>query len=121
MEINLFNDASLAPQPRDKVKIEDFGVALYADRFRVKVNLKLTPFQERPNLVLTARRSDGLLVSDLDVIATMHYDNEFTMHIRGLDEPSGEYTLSADLYYETRDPPQDRRQINFTIPPEGAA
>ena len=121
MEINLFNDASLVPQPKGKVKVEDFRVAVYPDRFRVKVNLKLTPFQERPNLVITARRADGLLVSDLDVIATMHFDNEFTMHIRGLDDPSGDYALTVELYYETRDPPQDSRQINFTIPPEDPA
>lgn len=118
MEINLFNDASLAPQPRHKVKIEDFQVAPYADRFRVKVNLKLTPFQERPNLAIIARRSDGLLVSDLDVIATMHFDNEFTMHLRGIDDPEGDYTLTAELYYETRNPPQDRRQIDFAVPSE---
>ena len=116
MEINLFNDANLVPQPRRKVKIEDFQVAPYADRFRVKVNIKLTPFQERPNLVIIARRSDGLLVSDLDVIATMHFDNEFTMHLRGIDEPEGEYTLTAELYYETRNPAQDSRQIEFVVP-----
>lgn len=118
MEINLFNDANLVPQPKHKVKIEDFRVTPYRDRFRVKVNLKLTPFQERPNLVITARRSDGLQVSDLDVIATMHFDNEFTMHIRGIDDPSGKYTLTAELYYETRDPPQDSCQIEFMISPE---
>ena len=120
MEINLFNDPGLTPQPKSKVKIEDFRVAVYSDRFRVKVNLKLTPFLERPNLAISAFRADGLQVSDLDVIATMHYDNEFTMHIRGLDEPRGDYTLKAELYYESRDPPQDARQINFTIPPDDA-
>ena len=118
MEINLFNDASLAPQPRNKIRIEEFQVDPYADRFRVKVNLKLTPFLERPNLVITARRSDGLQVSDLDVIATMHYENEFTMHIRGVEDPAGDYTLTADLYYESRDPPQDSRQVHFIIPAE---
>ena len=118
MEINLFNDADLVPQPKHKIKIEEFRVSPYPDRFRVKVNLKLTPFQERPNLVITASRSDGLLVSDLDVIATMHVDNEFTMHIRGLDDPSGDYTLTGELYYEIRNPPQDSRKINFVIPPE---
>ena len=118
MEINLFNDANLVPQPKHKVKIEEFRASPYPDRFRVKVTINLTPFQERPNLVITARHSDGREVSDLDVIATMHYDNEFTMHIRGLDDPTGEYSLSAELYYETRDPPQDRRQIPFEIPPE---
>ena len=118
MEINLFNDPSQVPQPRHKLKIENFRASPYADRFRVKVNLSLTPFQERPNLVITARRSDGLLVSDLDIIATMHFQNEFTMHIRGLDDPTGDYTLRAELYFETRNPPQDALEVNFSIPPE---
>ena len=120
MEINLFNDANLVPQPKHKVKIEAFSAAPYSDRFRIKVNLKLTPFQERPNLVITARRADGLLVSDLDVIATMHFDNEFTMHIRGVAEPTGDYLLAAELYYDTREPPQDAAEINLRIPPESA-
>lgn len=118
MEINLFNDASLVPQPKHKIRIEEFGVAPYPDGFRVKVNIKLTPFQERPNLVIKAHRSDGVQVSDLDVIATMHYDNEYTMHIRGVDNPAGDYILTAELYYETRNPPQDARSIDFVIPPE---
>ncbi len=120
MEINLFNDANLVPQPRHKIRIESFSASPYPDRFRVKVNLKLTPFQERPNLVITARRTDGVQVSDLDVIATMHFDNEFTMHIRGLNEPSGDYTLTAELYYETRDPPQDKCEISFIVPAEAS-
>ena len=120
MEINLFNDPNLVPQPRRKVKIEQLSATPYRDRFRVKVNLKLTPFQERPNLLITARRADGRLVSDLDVIATMHFDNEFTMHIRGLDEPSGDYTLRAELYYESRNPPQDAVETKFEIAPEAS-
>ena len=118
MEINLFNDANLVPQPKHKVTIEDLRAVPYPDRFRVRVNLKLTPFQERPNLLITARRQDGRLVSDLDVIATMHFDNEFTMHIRGVDDPTGEYTLAAELYYESRDPPQDSAEIGFVIEPD---
>ncbi len=118
MEINIFNDSNLVPQPKDKVKIEDFTATPYADRFRVKVGLKLTPFQERPNLLIVAHRDDGKQVSDLDVIATMHYDNEYTMHIRGLSDPTGDYTLTAELYYESRNPPQDKKQVSFIIPPE---
>lgn len=120
MEINLFNDANLVPQPRHKIKIESMTASPYADRFRVKVGLRITPFQERPNLVVVAKRSDGRQVSDLDIIATMHYENEYTMHIRGLDDPQGSYTLTAELYYETRNPPQDRREIEFTVPPDAS-
>lgn len=118
MEINIFNDSNLVPQPKDKIKIEEFTATPYADRFRVKVGLKLTPFQERPNLLIVAHRDDGKQVSDLDVIATMHYDNEYTMHIRGLADPTGDYTLTAELYYESRNPPQDKKQVTFIIPPE---
>lgn len=38
------------------------------------------------------------------------------MHLRGLPEPAGEYTLTAELFYETRNPPQDRRVVEFTVP-----
>jgi hypothetical protein len=120
MEINLFNDPNLVPQPQDRVKIEDFIATPYPDRFRVKVGLKLTPFQERPNLVIVAHRSDGKQVSDLDIIATMHYDNEYTLHIRGVDDPQGDYTLTAELYYESRNPPQDKKQVAFSIPADNA-
>ena len=119
MEIHLFNDANRVPQPRHKVRIESFHASPYPDGFRIKVGFKLTPFQERPNLVIVARDAGGAIVSDLDIIATMHFENEFTMHLRGMDDPSGSYTLTAELYYETRDPPQDRRQISFSVSPEG--
>ena len=118
MEINIFNDSNLVPQPKSKVKIEELIATPYSDRFRVKVGLKITPFQERPNLVIVAHRSDGKQVSDLDIIATMHYDNEYTIHIRGVDDPQGDYTLTAELYYDTRNPPQDKKQITFSIPTE---
>jgi hypothetical protein len=118
MEINIFNDPNLVPKPKDKVKIEAFNATAYPDRYRIKVDLKLTPFQERPNMTIVARREDGAQVSDLDIIATMHYDNEFTLHIRGVDDPAGTYTLTAELYYETRNPPQDTQVVHVTIPTE---
>lgn len=120
MEINLFNDPNLVPQPKDRVYIEDLIATPYPDRFRVKVGLKITPFQERPNLVIVAHRNDGKQVSDLDIIATMHYDNEYTLHIRGIDDPQGDYMLTAELYYDSRNPPQDKKQTPFSIPAEDA-
>ncbi len=117
MEIPLFNDPNLVPQPKHKIKIEELKAIPYPDRFRIFIEIKVTPFQERPNLILVARDEDGTMVSDLDIIATMHYDMEFTMHIRGKDDPAGDYTLSAELYYEERNPPQDEAETSFTVPP----
>ena len=76
----------------------------------------MTLFQERPNLLLTARTADGKIAAELSIIETMHHDMEFTMHLRGKDDPAGTYTLAAELFYETRNPPQDRRVVEFAVP-----
>ena len=105
------------PQPRDRIRIEDLVIAPYPDRYRVRITIKVTPFQERPNLLLVARSdTSGQIVGELDIIATMHTTMEFTLHIRNVDDPAGQYTLTADLFFDTRNPPQDRCAAPFTIP-----
>ena len=104
------------PQPKQNVKLEELETVVYPDRFRIFIHIRLTLFEERPNMLLTARTSEGKVVAELSIIETMHHDMEFTMHLRGLTEPAGTYTLTADLYYETRNPPQDRKVIEFIVP-----
>ena len=38
------------------------------------------------------------------------------MHLRGVDEPAGLYTLTATLYYDSKNPPQDELVEAFRIP-----
>lgn len=115
MDIPIFpNDRAL--HPRDELQIEELVITPYPDRFRVHIHIVITPFQERPNLILVAHNADDQIVSELNIIETMHHDMEFTLHLRGITEPAGVYTLTADLFYETRNPPQDRRIETFTIP-----
>ncbi|MBI5669775.1 MAG: hypothetical protein HZC41_17395 [Chloroflexi bacterium] len=115
MEIPIFpSDRPL--QPKDRIRIEDLEVTPYRDRFRVHIHIQVTPFRERPNLLLVARDENNRIVSELNIIETMHHDMEFTMHLRGVADPAGEYMLAADLFYETRNPPQDRREVRFEIP-----
>jgi hypothetical protein len=116
MDIQLF-PSDKVPQPKDKVRIEELVITPYSDRFRVHIHIRVTPFQERPNLLLVAHNENDQVVSELNVIETMHFDMEFTMHIRNVADPAGTYTLTADLFYETRNPPQDRRIETFEIPP----
>ena len=40
---------------------------------------------------------------------------EFTLHIRGIDDPTGDYTLTAILFYENKNPPQDQKTENLTF------
>lgn len=115
MEIPLFPSDQI-PHPPDEVKIEQIDITPYPDRFRVRVHIRVTPFLERPNLILVARNSDDIIVSELNIIETMHADMEFTLHIRNVKDPAGEYTLTADLFYQSRTPPQYRKSQTFSIP-----
>ena len=116
MDIQFFNNNDQVPKPKGEVRIEELTVTPYPDRRRVFIVIKVTPFQERPNLVLVARDEDDNVVSELDIIETMHYSMEFTMHLRGQDDPAGAYSLTADLFYETKSPPQDQHIVGFVIP-----
>jgi hypothetical protein len=103
-------------RPPSDIRIEALTVTPYPDRVRIHIHIRVTPFQQRPNLLLVARDAHDRIVSELDIIETMHHDMEFTLHLRGLDDPAGAYTLTADLFYDTRNPPQDRRVEPFTVP-----
>ena len=115
-DINIFNDPNKVPKPKDQIRIESMKAAPYADRFRVYVEVSVTPFLERPNLLLVLRDAHGKNMSELNVIATMHSDMDFTIHIRNVDDPAGEYTLYVELFYESRNPPQDTASYTFTVP-----
>lgn len=116
MEIRLFDNGDRPPQPRTAVRIESLTITPYPDRYRVFVEIKVTPFLERPNLLLIAHDSQDQIVAELNIIETMHANMEFTLHIRNRPDPTGDYTLTAELFYETRNPPQDRRIEVFEIP-----
>jgi hypothetical protein len=115
MDIPLFPSDQI-PQPKEKIRIETLDITPYRDRFRVHIHLKVTPFLERPNLLLIAHNSEDRIVSELNVIETMHYDMEFTMHLRNVTDPAGIYSMTVELFYETRNPPQDKRIETFEIP-----
>lgn len=115
MDIPLF-PSNQVPHPPDEIFIEGIDITPYKDRFRVHIRVRVTAFLERPNLLLVARNKDNVIVSELNIIETMHNDMEFTLHIRNIKEPAGEYTLSVDLFYQTRTPPQDHKTQIFVIP-----
>lgn len=115
MEIPLF-PSDQVPQPRDRIRIEELIVRPYPDRFRIRLHVRVTAFLERPNLLLVVHDETDRVVSELNIIETMHHDMEFTLHIRNVVEPAGVYTLTAELFYETRNPPQDRHIESFVIP-----
>jgi hypothetical protein len=116
MEIHLFNNSDRVPKPKHEIRIEELKATPYPDRFRVFIEVKVTPFLERPNLLLYLHDAHDRLVGELNVIETMHADMEFTMHLRGMQDPAGEYSLTAELFYENRSPVQDKKVVGFVVP-----
>jgi len=115
MELNFF-DSSEAPKPRDQVTIEALRATAYPDGWRVRVGVDVTPFQERPSLEIRLHTAAGREVAALSIIETMHRAMEFTIHIRGVNNPTGQYTLSADLYFgDERDKIQAHAETPFEI------
>lgn len=127
MTISFFEPGDI-PKPPDEVKIELLELEPYPDKWRVKLRVNVTPFQIRPNLEIVLRRVDEgseRPVANLSIIETMHPRMEFTMHIRGVADPVGEYRLTANLYYrdemkegEDEPPPpvqKDARELQLTI------
>jgi hypothetical protein len=115
VDVQFFNNGNQTPKPREEIKIEDVVASPYPDGMRVHVQVKVTPFRERPNLMLVIHDEDDTIVSELNIIETMHTNMEFTMHLRGIENPAGAYSLTVELFYETRNPVQDSYIDGFVI------
>jgi hypothetical protein len=118
--IDFFNSSEV-PQPRDKIQIERMEAQPYPDGWRVKVILEVTPFQERPSLEIHVRTIEGRLVSEMTIIETMMRHMEFTVHIRGVSSPVGDYIADAVLFYG-EDPKQAQHhlEIPFSVEAPGS-
>ncbi len=119
MEEIEFVEPDEVPQPPAEVKIESLLARVYPDGRRVRVDVKLTPFMERPNLEFRVTNAQGYEVASLSVIESMDYKFEMTVHLRG-PQPSGPHTLRGELFYGD-DPAAPRRTLEtvFDVPPPG--
>jgi hypothetical protein len=65
---------------------------------RVRIQLEITPFLERPNLQVTISTPDGREVSSIHIIETIETLMTFTMHLKG-EVAEGPLHLKANLFY----------------------
>jgi hypothetical protein len=115
MDQFFLNNANLLPP--DQVRLVRVDATPYPDRRRIKLEVELTPFKERPNLEITIRSSSGTTAAAASVLATMHHKMEFVLHLRGMEDPAGDYTVSVVLYYDESQHPQDTHESPLIIPP----
>jgi hypothetical protein len=112
-DIPLYDENEDAPVPRARQDVR-FGaveVRPYGDGRRVKLNLALTPFAERPSVDIAVTNARGDEVASMSLIEAMDTEFEFTIHLRG-PEPKGEHMLHLTLFYpKSDDAPAGDRQI----------
>lgn len=97
-----------------ETEITRLAVTPYEDGYRIRVNLEITPFEERPSIELTLNDAQGEEVASTSILEPMGWKLEFTLHIRG--ELCNPYTLSARLYYPDG-PQKEPVQAFFKIEP----
>ncbi|MBN2302875.1 MAG: hypothetical protein JXQ72_00265 [Anaerolineae bacterium] len=115
MDLHILNNPNLLPP--DQVAITRVAATPYPDRRRIKVEIEVTPFKERPNLEIAILDGDGTPVASASVIAIMQFQIAFNLHLRGLHDPAGNYTARVLLYYEDVQSPQDTGEAVLHIPP----
>lgn len=116
-EIEFYEEDHI-PQPPDAVKIEALLARVYPDGRRVRLDIRLTPFMERPNIELTITNAEGHEVASLSIIESMHHVFEMTAHLRG-PQPRGKHTVRAELFYESESP-RRALEAHFDVPPSGS-
>jgi hypothetical protein len=116
MDIDLILQNNPNLLPRDEVRITALKADPYPDRRRVKVEVDVTPFRERPNLEIAIVGSEGRPVAGSSAVGIMNFKTAYTLHLRVPGDPAGSYTVQVALYYDDLDAPQDRQALALDIP-----
>jgi len=101
MEVTIMLQENRNLLPRKDVRITGITATPYDDRRRVRVEIEITPFAERPNLD----------------ISIMNFRVSFTLHLREIGQPETEYSVSVQLYYDEVDQPQHAFSVPFSFNP----
>lgn len=94
-----FVDPDEARLPPGEVRLKSVKVTPIISVGRVRIELELTPFQQRPNVDLTITDLTGTEAAKTTILEAMLSKLELTMHIRQ-PEPGQEYQLDTRVYYQ---------------------
>lgn len=100
----------------EETRITSLTAEPYPDGYRLRVNIEMTPFQQRPHLDVVLTGADGEEVASTSIVEPLSWKLEFTMHIRG--ELTNPYTLAARLFYPDG-PSRETQSLVFEVKPPG--
>ena len=98
----------------EETRITSLTAAPYPDGYRLRVNIEITPFQQRPHLEVVLNDADNEEIASTSIIEPLGWKIEFTMHIRG--ELNNPYTLEARLFYPDG-PAAEPQAFTFDVKP----
>lgn len=99
--------------PPEEVRFLDLHVEPWEDKRRVRVHIRLTPFQKPPNLETQLLDAGGHEVASASVIENIDFDLVFTLHIRPPDSP-GPFKLTSRIEYQDMGA-VDHKTIQFSL------
>jgi hypothetical protein len=98
MDIHL-TESDKIPLPPEQVVIRSLSAEVYPDGRRVKVQVEVTPFLERPMVELSIRDAQDGLLAESTIVECADASFSITMHLRG-EKPGGEAcVLEVELSY----------------------
>ena len=98
----------------EETRITSLTATPYPDGYRLRVNIEITPFQQRPHLEVVLNDADNEEIASTSIIEPLGWKIEFTMHIRG--ELNNPYTLEARLFYPDG-PAAEPQAFTFDVKP----
>jgi hypothetical protein len=121
MRVQFYDDLGGGPRSREEVRLNELGLFVYEDRRRVAVGFDLTPFLERPSILVRVTDANGEEAASLSVIEALQPNFNLTLHLR--DDGAGDpYELEAIIYYISEDGERqisDKKVKPFTVTTPG--
>ena len=109
-----FPEDNLKRTPPEETKIISLTAEPYEDGRRVRVNIQMSPFEQRPHLEFTLTDTESQEISTASFVEPMQWKLEFTMHLRA-KPASGPLDLEARLYYPDG-PEADPAAVRIELP-----
>lgn len=94
---SFFPEEDLLRVPPENTRIVFLDATPYPDGDRVRVQMHITPFEQRPHIELKLTDANGEEVATASIVEPMTPRLELTMHLRGAS--ASPFRLEALLFY----------------------